>query len=227
MRNLLILLSGGRGKRFGSSVPKGLVSLGGKPIFIHSLLKFQEFEFINEVFLVIPRGYRKEFDDALKRYKIRKLKEIVIGGKERVDSLINAFDKVEGADYIFIHDSARPLFKEDLIRRLYEEVKKYKAVVPAIRVTSTIRYCKGKWGIRTVQRQGLYEVQTPQVFKYELLRQAINYLRRKNKVDQVPDDAYLLELMGRKVRILEGDPLNIKITYPDDLKLAEAILKCR
>lgn len=224
MHSGLILLAAGEGKRLGNRRPKALSKIEGKPLFIYSLLNFQKLKFITQIILVIPQGYEDAFKKALSRFQVQ-VHKIIAGGSRRVDSVINGVLACENCEYIFIHDSARPFATPGLLRRLYYELKKYQAVVPAEEISFTIKHCQRGFVVKTLQREGLYQIQTPQAFKFEVLKTAILNYKKKKLTRRIYDDAQLVELLNQQVRIISGERLNIKITYPQDLKLAKIIAR--
>jgi len=209
----------------GKTKPKALLKLKKVPVFIYSLLQCQKVKLFNRMVVVAPEGYEREFEKNLVRYGIKNVAEIVTGGCRRVDSVYNAVCTVKKSDFIFIHDAARPFISKKLLEDVFREVKKYPAVVPAVPVRSTLKYCRRGFTVDTLERAGVYEVQTPQAFRFELIKSALVNFKNKKLKGSILDDAYLVELMGEKIRISRGDILNFKITYPDDLKLARLIVR--
>ncbi len=225
MQAAFILLAAGRGRRLGKTKPKALLKIGGVPVFIYSLLQCRKVKLFNQIVIAVPRGYKEEFREALVRYSIKNAAEIVTGGYRRVDSVYNAVCAVGKSDFIFIHDAARPFISKKLLEDVFRMVRKHPAVVPAVPVRSTLKYCRGGFAVDTLERAGIYEVQTPQAFRFELIKAALVNFKNKKLKGDILDDAYLVELMGKKVKISRGDISNFKITYPDDLKLARLIVK--
>jgi 2-C-methyl-D-erythritol 4-phosphate cytidylyltransferase len=230
--NWLILLAAGKGKRIGFKLPKALIKLKKKPLFFWSLEKFDRIDFIQKIMLMVPRGFLKEFDKLISCKKFKKEIYLGIGGRRRMDSVLKALRKIDKGDYLFIHDSARPFIERELLEKLYREVKKYKAVIPALPISFTIKKVLNGFVDKTLEREELYEIQTPQAFEFNLFKEAcFNFNREKfTPLDSkhltgftAYDDSQLLEKIGFKVKVIEGSPYNIKITYPYDLNLAESI----
>jgi 2-C-methyl-D-erythritol 4-phosphate cytidylyltransferase len=226
--NWLILLAAGKGKRMNSKLPKALIKLKRKPLFLWSLEKFDRIDFIQKIMLMVPRGFLKEFDKLISCKKFKKEIYLGIGGRRRMDSVLKALRKIDKGDYLFIHDSARPFIERELLEKLYREVKKYKAVIPALPISFTIKQVSCGFVDKTLEREKLYEIQTPQAFEFNLFKETcFNFntpLDSKHLTGFTAyDDSQLLEKIGVKVKIVEGSPYNIKITYPYDLNLAKAI----
>lgn len=225
MKTSLILLAAGTGARLRSKIPKALLKLNGKPLFMHSLLKFKKMKFLNQIVLVVPSGYEIRFRKNLVRYKINNKIMIITGGIKRVDSVYNGLSIIKPCDFVFIHDSARPFINEFLISELYRGVKKYKAIVPALPLTSALKYCRRGFVEKTLNRKNLYEIQTPQAFSFRVIKKAFDFYNKSNLKEEIWDDSYLVEILDKKVKVIAGDRFNIKITYAQDLKLARAISK--
>jgi len=223
MRVSLLLLSAGRGRRLGKGAPKALVKIKDKPLFCYSLDRLQDTRIFTNIYVVIPRGYKSVFHKYINKYRL-KVDSLITGGRERVDSVCRGFFSLDECDYVFIHDSARPFVSRELVFKLYESVLKYKAVIPVRKIPFTVKKCQYGFVKETVDRNHLYEVQTPQAFSYPILKSAIdNYLSKRDKI-VVNDDASFVELIGKKVRVIPGEVLNFKITFPEELELAERLV---
>jgi 2-C-methyl-D-erythritol 4-phosphate cytidylyltransferase len=227
MEAVFVLLAAGSGERLGSKVPKALVNLNGTPIFIHSLIRSIEAGVFSQFILVVPEDFKSDFKSALSEHGVS-VDNIVSGGARRVDSVSNAVKMAADLDCLFIHDAARPFLSTELIISLFEEAKSHPALIPSLAVNSTVKLSKDSFVLKTLSRDNLYTVQTPQVFDLKLFKSALLRFNSIDKGEDIPDDAYLLELSKKKVKLVEGDIFNFKITYPQDLELAERILKrCR
>ncbi|MCD4655947.1 MAG: 2-C-methyl-D-erythritol 4-phosphate cytidylyltransferase [Planctomycetes bacterium] len=225
----LVLVAGGSGSRFNSKQRKQYVNLDGKPIIIHTLAKFINIEEISEIVIVLPENdiefVRNEVSKYFSEYK--KLK-FVIGGSERVYSVINGFNSLtKSIDIVLIHDAVRPFIEKNSIVQTIMEAKNTGAAIVAVSVKDTLKKTNDNLLIeQTLNRQYLYAAQTPQVFKREVFEKAIENWRKLEE-PAVTDDAMLVELMNYKVKIVEGSYTNIKITKPEDMILARAILFSR
>ncbi len=223
-----IIPAAGRGKRMKSYLNKQFMLLQGMPMIVHTLRVFQAAEAVTEIVLVCAPGeeeyYRREI---LGSYEITKPVLVVAGGRERQDSVYHGLLSIEGdCDYVMVHDGARPLVTAELISRIAEEVKVVNAVVAGVPVKDTIkRTDAGGIIVDTLQRERLWHVQTPQAFKYTLLKQAHEQARAAEYCGT--DDASLVERVGVPVKIIPGSYENIKITTPEDIIIAETILQGR
>ncbi|MDD5614370.1 MAG: 2-C-methyl-D-erythritol 4-phosphate cytidylyltransferase [Candidatus Omnitrophica bacterium] len=225
MQATLILLAAGMGKRMSKNYPKALIKIGGKPVFVHTLINIGKAKCIGNIIIVVPAGYEKKFSNILTEYGIRNVNSVVKGGLDRVDSVCNGILAIDKADYVFIHDAARPFISVKLLRSICKEVIKSKAVIPAVPVRSTVKICRNNTVLKTLDRDSLYEVQTPQAFKFSDFKSAIVSFKRKKSGKKIWDDSCLMELIGRDVTVVDGDIRNIKITYSSDLDIAESLFK--
>lgn len=226
MKTQAIIAAGGQGLRLKTALPKTLVLLKGKPILAYTLEAFEQSPLINSIVVVGHKGYLPDFRKLIKRYRFGKVKYVVAGGKTRRESVsygLKILDK--DTDFVAIHDGARPFVAKEMIARVITGARKYSAAIIAVPVKPTIKTVNnlGMTVGKTLDRKTLWEVQTPQVFKKEII------LKAHGKVREIhaSDDAYLVEKMGVKVKVVMGDYRNIKITTPDDLIFAEAILSDR
>ena len=216
-----IILAAGQGRRLKAVGPKPLVGIGKLPAIIYSLRSLSRHSGIDEIILVLSAGNQKAIIKALKSYAFKKIKAFVLGGKRRQDSVYNGLRAVSAhSDWVLIHDSARPFIDRESITKVIEEAKKTGAAILGVPVKATIKSIKsGGLVDRTLDRSNLWEIQTPQVFKKELIFKAYKKYSKMN----VTDDASLVEKLKRKVKIVLGSYENIKITTQEDLLFAQAI----
>lgn len=221
-----IVLAAGTGKRMNSAVAKQYMMLAGKPVLYYSLKAFEESE-VTDIVLVTGADEisycRQEIVD---KYKITKISAIVAGGKERYHSVYEGLKAAKGADYVLIHDGARPLLTQDIISHSIASVKQNGACVVGMPVKDTIKVV-GVDGFAkaTPERSGLWQIQTPQSFSYSLIVDAYEKVIASGDTS-ITDDAMVLErVTGRQVRVIEGSYQNIKITTPEDLLVAELHLR--
>lgn len=225
-----IVLAAGRGKRMQADRPKQYLLLNGKPILYYSLQVFENSP-IGEIVLVTGEGEedycRREI---VERYGIHKVKKIVSGGKERCDSVFSGLKALEDSGLgregiVFIHDGARPFIRPELLERLLKETKKYGACVAGMPVKDTIKIAdENGTVVDTPRRELVWQVQTPQVFSYGLIKEAYERMLESGTVS-VTDDAMVIEKMtGHTIQLMEGGYENMKITTPEDIAIAEALL---
>ena len=217
-----IIPAAGRGKRIGASVPKQFLEIQGKPLLHHTLTVFASCKLIDYVVLVMPRADVDEMgEDWLNKYEI--VREVVVGGEQRQDSVYNGFNSLEeGTDIVVVHDGVRPFTTPQMITATVEAAQQHGAAITAIPVSDTVKQAADGFVKQTVSRDGLWRVQTPQAFQYRLLQQAF----KKAKKDSYygTDEGSLVEYLGERVKIVPGSELNIKITRKEDLVLGESLL---
>jgi 2-C-methyl-D-erythritol 4-phosphate cytidylyltransferase len=218
-----ILLAAGKGERLKSRIPKPLVRLNGKPIISYSLKVFAAHPEIKEIIVVVNKS---NLGRIIKNISLKKIRRIVKGGLRRQDSVYNGLKAVDSrSDLVLIHDSARPFIDRKMVSRVIREARHYGAAIVGVPLVPTVKRVK-RQGLRvkvekTLERENLWEVQTPQVFRRELLLKA--YKKFKNYL--VTDDAMLVEKSGARVAMVNGSYANIKITTPEDLVIAAALAK--
>ena len=219
-----VIVAAGKGKRMQSSIDKQFIELRGKSIVERTVGKFEQCDVIDEIVLVTGAEHINELEEMKVRSGWNKVSGIVCGGKERQNSVYNGLCALrEDTDIVLIHDGVRPFIKNEEIVLMAEEADKKKACVLAARVKDTIKVCDENGKVMsTPDRSTLWAMQTPQAFEYKLIKKAYEQL---SESDFVTDDASVAELAGHDVFIVEGGYDNIKITTPEDLYIAEAILK--
>ncbi len=221
-----IVLAAGTGSRMQSNVPKQYMELVGKPVLYYSLKVFED-SMVDDIILVVSKDdvsyCKKEIVDA---FAFQKVKCIVEGGSERYWSVRNGLNAAEGADYVLIHDAARPCLTNEMIVASIVQVKKTGACTVGVPVKDTIKIVdENQLGVETPPRNLLWQVQTPQSFSYEDILKAYVLMERSGDGD-ITDDTMIIErYLGKKTKIIMGDYCNIKITTPEDLLVAENFLK--
>lgn len=220
----VILPAAGKSSRFNDpNLKKPFISLDGRPVWMHSAERFSARDDVKQILIVIAAEDEAEFKSKFGANLALLGIQVVIGGAERADSVAAAIEQVNAdIDYIAIHDAARPCIADEWIDRVFREAEKSGAAILANPVTSTLkRVSPSKQITETVSREGLWDAQTPQVFAKKLLTDA--FARRAGI--NATDDAQLVEKLGHKVSVVQGSPMNIKITTKEDLKIAGALLK--
>ena len=228
MKAVAIIPAAGTGKRMEGEVSKQYLVLGGVPILVHTLRKFEEAPAIDAVFLVVPAGdvdiIRRDMIDF---YGLKKVKKVLPGGRERQDSVKAGIDSLpEETQVVVIHDGVRPFVTADLIVLSVEGARQFGAVSLGVPVKDTVKSVEtGGWVEHTMERTKLWLTQTPQAFRREVIQEA--YRRAFAEGFYGTDDASLVERMGIRVRMLPGIYENIKITTPGDLDLGAILVKNR
>jgi len=218
-----IILAAGKGQRLGGRISKPLVKINNKPLINYSLEALSRHPGIDEIIVVYSRQNKKQIIQTIENCSFKKIKCFVIGGRRRQDSVYNGLKVVsQKNDWVLIHDSARPFIDSRYITRVIQGAKKTGAAILGVPVKATVKSVRcGRLVYKTVDRSNLWEIQTPQVFKKQLIVKACEKYREEN----VTDDASLVEKLGNRVKIVEGSYHNIKITTGVDLCLAQLIAK--
>lgn len=220
-----IVLAAGSGRRMNLGYNKQYLKLRDKEVLAYTLEAFQDNKSIDSIIVV---SHKDEIDLLRKtiigKYNFTKVSNIIVGGETRQESVYNGLKACKNCNIAVIHDGARPFVKGEYIDECVELAKKEKSAVLAVKVKDTIKM--GEEGIftSTLDRGKLYSVQTPQVFKYELILKAYENAKKNGLCGT--DDASLVELLGEKVNIVLGDYFNIKITTIEDKYIGEAIINC-
>ncbi len=228
MKTAALIAAAGKGQRMRGKMKKQFITLEGMPLLLYSLKVFEEFEGIEHMYLVLDEG---DFEycrgEIIQKYGITKVSQLIPGGKRRQDSVWNGLKAMEGhCDMVIIHDGARPFISHDILKRLMTVMKDVQAVVTAIPARDTIKRVDGRGDVvDTLQRNTLFHIQTPQGFQYGIIKEA--YKKALEEGILGTDDAYFVERMGIRVKIIEGSSFNIKITTPEDIDLAHFILRSR
>lgn len=221
-----IVLAAGSGKRMNSKVHKQYLIIQDRPVLYYSLKAFED-SAVDEIVLVVGKG-EEEFcrREIVDKYGISKVKAIVEGGKERYHSVFEGLKQTSDADYVLIHDGARPFVNQDIIRRCMQEVQKYQACVVGMPVKDTIKIADEEgYAKQTPDRKNVWMIQTPQTFSYALIYEAYEEML-KTEDTAITDDAMVLErIKGKKSKLIEGSYRNIKITTPEDLLIANVYLQ--
>lgn len=219
-----IVLAGGKGKRMGADISKQFIEINGKPIIYYTLKAFEECTEIDEIILVLPKDEIDYFQTRIESRFDFKISKIVEGGKERQDSVYNALNVLEDCDVVLIHDGARAFVSKKIIENGIKYAKEFGAAAPGVMPKDTIKVKNLEgFSINTLDRSSLVAVQTPQCFKYDLIKKGHDKV--KDEKIPVTDDTMIAELLGEKVYLFEGDYKNIKVTTPEDLILAENLVK--
>ena len=222
-----IVLAAGQGKRMHSKIQKQFLEIGGKPILYYSMECFQKSPLIQDIILVTGEDMISYCQsEIVEKYGFTKVCKVTAGGKERYDSVYAGLLCCQDTDYVYIHDGARPFVTEEMIQRGYEAVKRTNACVMGMPSKDTVKLADPSGYIKeTPDRKIVWNIQTPQIFSYDLIRGAYESIRKKD-MSNVTDDAMVVEQeTGTKILLVEGSYQNIKITTPEDLAVAEVFLR--
>jgi 2-C-methyl-D-erythritol 4-phosphate cytidylyltransferase len=223
----VILPAAGGSTRFRDKEKKPFANLDGRPVWLRSAELFVTREDVCQCIIVIAKGDQEVFRRRSGAHLAFMNVQVADGGGERFESVANALALVKPeADFVAVHDAVRPCLTEELIQSVFTKAQTSGAAILASPVSETVKEVDGQRQVRsTVSRQGLWAAQTPQVFRRDWLMEA--YARRAELGKDITDDAQLVEALGHPVHVVEGAPLNLKITTKADLALAEAVLKSR
>ena len=217
-----VIAAAGYSQRMGGS-DKLYAEIHGMPVLAHTLLAFQACDYIKEIIVVVRDECIDLAIGICEKYGIGKVSKLIIGGPSRLSSVMNGvFAVSDKSELIAIHDGARPCIEQVVIERAIKAAAKHHAAAPAVPVSSTLKKAKGGIVVETVDRDDLFEIQTPQTFKASLIKAALTSASKESI--EVTDDCRAVELIGAHVHITEGSRGNIKITTSQDLTIAEAIL---
>ena len=218
MKKHIIIVAGGKGLRMGGDIPKQFLPVCGKPVLMRTLEAFHVYDASIHLILVLPVSQQVYWKQLCEEYQFNLAHEIADGGETRFHSVKNGLALVKEDGLVGVHDGVRPFVSQEVIARCYDEALSLKAVIPVIGVVETVRHLTDE-GSETVPRDQYKLVQTPQVFDVALLRRAYE----QTYTDMFTDDASVVEALGEKVYLVEGNRENIKLTTPFDLKLAELL----
>lgn len=223
----VIIAAAGNSTRYGTGKSKQFLILDNTPVLIKSIQAFEEIDDVKEIIVTARKQDFDIIEDFIAQYGVRKVKHIVEGGATRQDSIYAAVEKIdEKADLVAVHDGARPLIKRKVIESVIRKADEVDAAACAVPVKDTIKIIDSSGKIVTTpERDSLRAVQTPQIFRFSLYKEAIEKAVSDGK--QYTDDCQLVESMGYPVYLVDGDYENIKITTPDDLLVAEKFLSER
>jgi 2-C-methyl-D-erythritol 4-phosphate cytidylyltransferase len=223
-----LIPAAGVGKRMGKAVAKQFLPLGDMPMLAHTLLAFQRTTEVDEVIPILSQEDMEGcLKDVIEQFHITKVRTLVVGGKERQDSVANGLHKLEkDTSIVLVHDAVRPFVTTEMIRESIEYAKKGECVAVGVPLKDTVKEVNAKrMVVQTLVRSRLWAIQTPQTFPVKVIKQAYEAAQKQNMYGT--DDAMLVERAGNQVRVIMGSYENIKITTPEDLLLAEEILKRR
>jgi 2-C-methyl-D-erythritol 4-phosphate cytidylyltransferase len=220
-----LIVAAGKGTRMGPNVDKLFLEVAGRPVVAHTWGQFDRNPLIEEVVLVVRDGMEQTFLGLSKRFGFKKPFKIVVGGKERQDSVSNGLSALhEASEIVAIQDAARPCTSRQLIKATLEAARQVGAAVAAQAVTDTIKESNdGTMITRTVDRSKLWAVQTPQTFRVEVIRRAMREVHQRGL--PVTDDTAACELIGQPVQLVIGTEPNPKVTRPEDLPYVELLLR--
>jgi 2-C-methyl-D-erythritol 4-phosphate cytidylyltransferase len=215
-----LIVAGGTGKRMGGEIPKQFMEVAGKPILMHTLQRFYDYDTSIKLIVILPKSQHEYWNKLIKQFDFTIKHRVIKGGIERFFSVLNGLEEIKPNAIVAIHDGVRPLVSIETIKTCFDTATKNGTAIPVIPVTESLRKVKNKES-KAVNRNNYFTVQTPQVFRSEIILEAY-----KQEYDcNFTDDASVVEKTNFKIHLVDGNVENIKITRPMDLKIAELLLK--
>ncbi|MCG6190915.1 2-C-methyl-D-erythritol 4-phosphate cytidylyltransferase [Maribellus maritimus] len=222
MKKVALIVAGGSGKRMNSNVPKQFEILQGKPVLIHTFQAFLTYNPNMNFVLVLPKIQFSHWETLCQKHNFNLKHELAAGGETRFHSVQNGLKLISDDSIVFIHDGVRPLVSSVTIENCYQTALQQGNALPVIPVAESVRKVENDQNM-AVNRSKYFLVQTPQTFQAEKIKTAY----KESKTINFTDDSSVLESAGEKIHLVEGNRENIKITYPQDLIIANALLKIR
>ena len=219
MKLYALIVAGGTGERMKSEIPKQFIEIAGKPILMHTINRFREFYNSIEIIVVLPENQLRFWSDLQKKYSFSVPHTLVKGGESRFYSVKNGLEFIDEPGLVAIHDGVRPFVSIGTIKRCFETAERLGNAIPVISPSDSLRMITEN-GNEPVDRTKIKLIQTPQVFRTDLIIEAY----RQDYLPEFTDDAMVLERTGEKINLVEGNRENIKITNPEDLLIAGALL---
>lgn len=218
-----VIVAAGSGTRFGSKIPKQFLEIGGKPLLIHTLEKFENCAAINEIILILSADEITNFRSTLKKSNLKKSVRVIAGGTTRAESVRNGLNAIDAkkCEVVVVHDGARPLVSIEEITQTIEKAEKIGAACLVAKVTDTIKEVREGKIVGTIDRENLRRALTPQAFRFEILRKAF---ASENFDSEATDECFLVEKLGCEIAFVDGSARNIKITTREDFITAENFL---
>lgn len=224
MRTFAIIPAGGKGSRTGVRIPKQYLKVSGKEIIVYTLQNFQKCKLIDEIVISAEPEYFKLLENLKKKYRLNKISKIVEGGKKRQDSVFSALTAInaEKSDLILVHDAARPLISADILENALILAKKKGNAVVCLKARDTLVY-QNSTEHKYLDRENIYYIQTPQIFTYSILMNAMNRAFENNLY--ATDESIIVSANGEKINFVEGSSINLKITTFEDISILRKFLK--
>lgn len=225
MKTSVIIPAGGIGLRFGTHVPKQFTELNSIPIIVHTIRLFDTIDDVEAIVIPVHNEWFTFTQELMKKYNCHKVKEVIIGGIERQDSVFNALHtkSIKDSDIVLVHDAVRPFASPTMIQNIIDSTEDYGAVIPGITPKETVKEKNNKGTVvKTIDRSKLSLIQTPQGFWVDIITSA--YTKAASAGFKGTDEASLVEFIGFKITVVDGEDANIKITTPFDIKVAELMM---
>jgi 2-C-methyl-D-erythritol 4-phosphate cytidylyltransferase len=219
MQLYVVIVAGGSGKRMGAEIPKQFLELAGRPVLMHTIERFKSYNESIEIITVLPEDQLRHWLELKAKYSFSVPETLVKGGSHRFYSVRNGLQFVNVPGLVAVHDGVRPFVSIDTIKRCFDTAEKLGNAIPSISITESLRMISESES-HPINRLLVRQIQTPQVFSAELLKKAYQVSYKP----EFTDDATVLESIGEKINLVEGNRENIKITNPEDLLISKALL---
>ncbi|MCA0989469.1 2-C-methyl-D-erythritol 4-phosphate cytidylyltransferase [Guptibacillus algicola] len=223
MKYSVVIPAAGQGKRMNAGKNKQFIMLDEKPIIVHTISVFQSDLHCEEIVLAVNEREHEDFNMLIEEYGLTKVTKVVTGGKERQQSVYEGLKALDGDKIVLIHDGARPFFTLEVAFKLAQAASTYDGAIVAVPVKDTVKQVSDLTVDKTIDRSSLWAVQTPQAFRLSIIKDIHRWAEENNIIGT--DDASLVEMNGRTVKVIPGDYWNVKLTTPEDLIFARAILR--
>jgi 2-C-methyl-D-erythritol 4-phosphate cytidylyltransferase len=216
-----LIVAGGSGNRMNSEIPKQFLPIGGVPILVHTLKRFADYSYGLKIILVLPENEIANWEVIASKYFFKNPLEIVSGGASRYQSVKNGLQSIKEKEaLVAIHDGVRPFVSKEIIHESFVKAEMHGNAITSVPLKDSIRITEGEKS-RSADRSAFRLIQTPQTFKYPVIMKAYE----TSELSSFTDDASVAEYAGEQIKLIDGSYSNIKITTPEDLILAEGILK--
>lgn len=222
MKYVAVIVGGGSGTRMGTTVPKQFLILNGKPVLMHTIQAFYYSELKPQIILVLNIDFHHYWEELCKEHGFDIPHSVVKGGRQRFYSVKNVFKYIKGKVIVAIHDAVRPLVSNELITNSFRQAEIHGNAVCAVQSSDSVRMCKNG-SSEAINREQIYLVQTPQTFDLALLKSAY----KQPYHISFTDDASVVERAGGAIHLIGGDKKNMKITYPEDIRIAEVMISLK
>jgi 2-C-methyl-D-erythritol 4-phosphate cytidylyltransferase/2-C-methyl-D-erythritol 2,4-cyclodiphosphate synthase len=220
-----LVAAAGRGKRFGKEMPKSFYPVGGRTLLTLSVERLSAWKGISKYIIMVPSGWEEEAERELERETPGLDVDVVAGGETRSESVSIGLGAVKRADLVLVHDACRPIVSAALVGRVIEAARESGAAVPALLATETLGRIRDDTIEATVPRDRVIGIQTPQAFKYDVLKKSFD--AADETIMKATDESSLVLAAGFSVRVIEGERWNIKVTVKEDLQIVESFLEGR
>ncbi|MBI3541026.1 MAG: 2-C-methyl-D-erythritol 4-phosphate cytidylyltransferase [Deltaproteobacteria bacterium] len=221
MKTYAIIPAAGSGRRFGAT--KQFQLLKGKPVLLHTLEVFEKSPLMSGICVLVPEAHQGEIQELVRQHGLRKTSLVLSGGKERQDSVKKGFEAIPSCDLVIVHDGVRPFVTPEMIETVIRTASDVGACITGLPVKETTKRVDPQNFVKeTIDRAPLWNIQTPQAFRYPLFQKALKKASEDGFLGT--DEAMLVERIGAPIKVIPGSPYNMKITTPEDLKIAEVIL---